>query len=172
MIYYHGTTLEYARAIKREGLKPSPDREFIYQRDSDLLFGDPISLSQAMEYHYSATSENAGKMTVFLTKKEITARAFASFRAMYERADYGDKVPWSHSVKMYKLSRSKDANAVPAIIVFDIPFTFASNIIPDEQTSGYADYMQGFKCHCTVPSEYVINVKAIPEKIYDSSDWQ
>jgi hypothetical protein len=131
MIFYHGTTLDAAKQIKREGLKKIPDKALQIQALRDFPY-------------------------VYLLQDYNKAAMFARFRAIYERAPYGKDlsgippagynvfgIPWK------KLTKTRTPKAKPAIVVFDLPASVQSKLKrdPDSQT--------GMVCQCVIPPQYV-----------------
>ena len=146
MTVYHGTTKKAAQSIKAQGLKPNLADSFRLIRDD----GQPITL------HAWA----------YVTPDKKMAESFARFRTAYERARYGAEVNWgkfssnlpsSEQAKMVKLSKKRQASAVPAVVELELPDTWESRFLPDP--SGPDD--EGLVTPDVIPAQYVSSVEVL-----------
>lgn len=143
MTFYHGTTLEAAQQIQKQGLIPRISRYELQDPDT----GELIENRAAETRPY-----------VYLTRDTYVAKQYATFRAAYERAKKGeilDLAPVSFPVK--KIADHVNANAKPAIVKIEVPETIAVNFTQDPQ-----DYMEtSLVCLCTIPSKYIQRIEAL-----------
>lgn len=140
MIFYHGTTLDAARAIQREGLIPHRETSFRLVDNRGIKLHD---------------LPNEQKPYIYLTTDLDLARMYALFRTKYERAPYGTPIDGGKDDKPRKLSYRVEPNAKPAIVQLDVPQTITRKLVPDplEDRSGYF-------CECVIPSSYVQEVRS------------
>ena len=141
MVVYHGTTLENAEMIKREGLRPKPESVFRTTR-SDYDYG---------------TLGGQYPNKVYITPDPKIAEMFALFRARYEKAKTGEEIKWG-DIYLKKLSPEIHPTAKPAIVKITLPDSWKSTLEIDYQTEMYG----GLTHDGPIPPEYVSDV--IPVK--------
>jgi hypothetical protein len=144
MIFYHGTTLDAARQIQKQGL--IPHRESAYQLVDDN--GD-----------YLRDMPGEDKPYIYLQSQEQIAEDYARFRAMYERANYGQLIDTgdaSQLAAMEKITRKRNPNAKPALVTFDVPEAMASQFEMD-----YQNWDGGHVCLCVIPPKYITSVTEV-----------
>ena len=145
MIFYHGTTLKAAEAIKKEGLKPHRETRF------RLFFPE---LGREMKDSDGVEQE---ENVVYLVQDPRNAKEFVNFRALYERAPINTKLIWSDGEPFgIKNVAERDPDAKPAVVVVDIPNQLASKLDADTQS----DY--GIVCRCVIPPQYIKAVRPLP----------
>jgi len=142
MIFYHGTTLDAARQIQKQGLVPH--RESAYQLVDDR--GD-----------YLRDMPGEDKPYIYLQDNPTIARNYAIFRANYERAHKGEQIEVDMLLsEMYKTASEQNPNAKPALITFDIPSTIARKLKRDPQ-----NWQGGHVCLCMIPPKYITSVTEV-----------
>ena len=159
MILYHGTTVDIAEKIRLEGLKPHRETAFKFQREDRFSRIDDHPMEH-LPY-------------VYVTPDRKLAEYFASFRARYERARYGEKIQWSTEVSMRKYDERRNALATPAIIRFILPDDWNEKLEPDPQgdskgrIGGFVEDGREVSytaqiCGCSIPSNFVAEVLPLP----------
>jgi hypothetical protein len=141
MIFYHGTTLDAARQIQKQGLVPH--RETAY----DLI--DAIGRKLR-----DMPGEN--RPYIYLDIDRDMAQSYAKFRAAYERADYQEPIDGGMAMRPLKLAKEKNPNAKPAVISFDVPSTIARKFKLDMQEPRGARV-----CLCMIPPKYITSVTEV-----------
>jgi hypothetical protein len=137
MVVYHGTTMDVAEKIKREGLRPNPDSAFLTTRTDDF--------------------RTLGKHdAVYVTTNKLVAKMFALFRAEYERVPEGTAIPWGE-LSLIKHGREIKKNAKPAIVKLDLP----SNVIPRLEIDEQAGPLHAFKYPGILSPELVKAIEPI-----------
>lgn len=111
MILWHGTTLDAAKLIARDGLKPDASRA--YKQAKVGIDGLILNLR---DY------EPSGKY-VFLAPNKLQAEWFAQYRTQYERLPYGAFVtnpPSDDRDGFQKLSTEVNPDAKPALLKINL----------------------------------------------------
>src|ERR1039457_532522 len=115
MILYHGTCDAFVPDIKRDGLIPQKHKL------QETVADDIMLLFVAPERDHNA---------VYLTASLETAKAFAKFRADYEREKYNGIVRFGFAEKR-KLSHEIIPTANPVIVEVHLPETWKRIVKPD-----------------------------------------
>jgi hypothetical protein len=137
MIFYHGTTLDAAKQIQREGLKKIPSRALQIQNLQDYPF-------------------------VYLLPQLDKAEMYARFRAIYDRAPYGTDMsgipPAGYNPfvgQWTKTSTTRNPKAKPAVVTIDLPTSFRARLRRDPDSG------LGLVCQCTIPPQYVRGIREV-----------
>jgi hypothetical protein len=151
MTVWHGTTLESANQIAREGLKPDASRAFDQVKSDGLDYeGIPLRVTEA-----------TGKF-IFVTADKLQAEWFAQYRTRYEITPVGSFVvpPLLFQDGIKKIGGIYRPDAKPALVQFEIPPTFNGqwSYDPELTTEPVA------RCACKLPAEYVKGVFPLPVK--------
>ena len=146
MRYYHGTTLNAAQQIKREGLKPNREQK-AYNLMAITLFG-PINLRGL---------PGEDQPVAYVTTDPKMARGYAKFRAQYEMADKGKVIVHEATgVGFIKLDPSCGCTEKPAVVIFDLPEELISQFQMDLQ-----DFESAFIHYGVIPPEYIVDIELL-----------
>ena len=149
MRYYHGTTMNAAQQIKREGLKPNREAKS-YNLMSETWFGPPIHLRDL-------PGENLP--VVYVTTNSEMARGYAKFRTQYEMVGKGEAVVHEATgVEFRKLDPSCGCKETPAVVVFDLPEELTDQFHIDIQ-----DFNAAFIHYGVIPPEYIVDIELLEE---------
>jgi hypothetical protein len=149
LIIYHGTTVQAANKIKKEGLIPHRESAFDTIRSDD-------GVRLRAPYMPMETEERT-----YVTTKKTIAVMFAQFRTKYERAKPGEAIPWGN-IEMIKHSGRQMKTANPAVIQFDIPDSWKDKLEEDVQA---ISLYGALTCLCTIPPQYVRTVEFLPTEM-------
>jgi hypothetical protein len=141
VIFYHGTTLESARSIQREGLKPHRENAYRIETNGIKLRNVP---SEKLPY-------------IYLTTDQRMAELYADFRTQYAHAPRGAAIDGGGIYKPVKLTTKRWPNAKPAIVELDIPQTIVNSFRPDPQED-----RGGYTCLCIIPPQYIRSIAEVP----------
>jgi hypothetical protein len=142
MIFYHGTTLDAARQIQKQGL--IPHRESAY-RLKDLYRGVILRKLQGEDKPY-----------IYLQSEKDIAEDYARFRAAYESSAYHAVIDMPRLEPMVKLARKRNPDAKPALITFDLSEYMSRQFTMDPQ-----NWQGGHVCLCVIPPKYITSVTEV-----------
>lgn len=142
MTYYHGTIAIAAASIKKTGL--TPHRKSAYRMLDDD--GTPIIERSQLCY---------------LTANRTEALRYAHFRHDYSLASCGETVTfkWKTGVTFRKLANNQlsAADAIPALITFDIPESLSNTFRPDRGDKFAVTSSQ------PIPPQYIVRIQSLKE---------
>lgn len=148
-MYFHGTTLERAMSIAKEGLRFLPDERFQIIAPNGKKMAD--------------VDGNDGK--VFVTSDFFLAKRYALFRAAYEQAVPGSMVKFPFAPEKFnylKYGENVSVKAEPAIVAINVP----KYALFFDKPSGQ-NYYKG-----DIPANDVMGVLDVAGKPLLDKDWQ
>lgn len=146
MTYYHGTTADASASILRDGLKPTPSKQWRIKYPSPfaLLFGgynNPDAFTQQPDDLPNV---------VFVTSHKARAIDFAKARAKYLQAAPNSIVPRTRSLTpVLKLDTTVVPDAHPALLKVELPDAWKLG-----QDEGLSD---GFTS-ASIPAKYISQI--------------
>ena len=149
MRYYHGTTMNAAQQIKREGLKPNREAKS-YNLMRETEFGRTIRLRDMPGENQPVT---------YVTTNPEMARGYAKFRTQYEMAGKGEAVVHATTgAEFRKLDPSCGCKETPAMVVLDLPEELTDQFQMDIQ-----DFNGAFIHYGVIPPEYIVDIELLEE---------
>jgi len=146
MTLYHGTTMDAATAIRRQGLKAVAGKRL------DVCLRGVYSLYCATDWLARGDDNILPKVTSL----RETAVRYANLRADYMFAPVNGRMRWGNSLLIKRSGRQVKVRPTAVIVKFDVPETWAEEHLSEDQR----DY-EGLESDVTIPAAYVAGVEVV-----------